>query len=226
MNFLLLHGLAGNPNDWSVTAEYLENKGHKCFVPKIPYLSSDYLTLNALTEEVKKIIPIEFLEENAIIAGNSLGGSIALQIGEKSKLIVLVASYTSTSTERIGRGIKTLDREIKRIFFDPSILSIEKIKEYESLWFGLTKSRNSFSKLRRVKRAASYNVPDELYAEMQDKIHVICGENDELSPLQSFFGLKEKYPKISIETIEKCGHAIPIEKPIKLADLLILKAGN
>ena len=223
MNFLFLHGLAGSPNDWSATGKYLELRGHAWYAPRIPYFEAEYSSIGNLTANVRTTIPGLFLDEQSIIAGNSLGGSVALHLGEKSNLIALVACHVSFSTRWIGRGVETLNREIERVFYDTSNLTKEMRKQYEEQWAALTQNRRSFSKLKEIKSAITNNNLDALYEQMQSKIHAICGTEDKLSPLENYIALKSRFPGITINKIPECGHAIPIEKPIELAKLLIKK---
>ena len=225
MKYLLLHGLAGNPDDWEITARYLMSHGHSWYAPKIKYFDNDYGSLSELSKQVKESVPREFLGDDSVVVGNSLGGSIALQLGRGGRSIVLVASHTNTSTRPIGRGMETLNREIERIFHHPEKLSPEKRKEYEDIWNSFTSSRKSFAKLGKIKRAIARDNLDPFYEELQYKIYAVCGANDRLSPIGSFLKLKEKYPKIRLSKIDDCGHAIPIEKPLVLGRLL-RKAGG
>lgn len=225
MNFLFLHGLAGSPDDWDKTGKEIEKYGHFWLAPEIPYLHGNYSTLTELSAVVRESIPDDFLGPGSIVVGNSLGGSMALQVGAESRLIVLVASYTSTSTQWIGRGIDTLDREIDRIFYDTKIIPLEKLQAYRTLWQSLTCDRRSFSRLKKIKLAIERSPLDHLYESLQEKIHAICGAQDNLSPLHNFLTLKNRFPGIALDTIENCGHAIPIEKPIELASILNAKPG-
>lgn len=221
MNFLFLHGLAGNPSDWDSVSKILQNNGHVCIAPEIPYLDSDFHSLDNLASKLKLLIDKDFLDKKSIIVGNSLGGSLALKLGTEVKKITLVASYTTTSTEWIGRGKETLNREINRIFYNPKKLSKEKRLEYEELWSNSTLNRKNFSKLIQLKKAIKNDSLDFLYDTYQSKIHAICGANDQLSPLENFYKLKLDFPKIKITEIKYCGHAIPIEKPNELSKILL-----
>lgn len=223
MNFLFLHGLAGSPNDWSATGKYLALNGHAWYAPKIPYFEAEYSSMGDLTANIRTEIPGWFLDEQSIIVGNSLGGSVALHLGEKSNLIALVACHVSFSTRWVGRGVETLNREIESVFYDTSNLTTEMRKQYEDLWASLTKNRRSFTKLGEIKRAITSDNLDALYEQMQSKIHAICGAEDKLSPLENYIELKNRFPGIAINKISECGHAIPIEKPLELANLLIKK---
>jgi len=219
MNFLFLHGLAGDSSDWKETSLLLESKGHNCLSISIPYLTSNFNSLDNLAEQL--YIPKEFLGKNSIIVGNSLGGSLALKLGRYTKNIVLVASYTTTSTEHIGRGMVTLNKEISRIFFKPELLSHKKKNKYKNLWLDITSSKKEFSKLVKIKRIINQDNVNCLYKIFQNKIYAICGENDKLSPLENFYNLQKDFPKIKLKIVNECGHAIPLEKPKELSIILL-----
>lgn len=220
MYFLFLHGLAGNSKDWSKTIEFLEKKGHECLSIEIPYLTSNFSSLENLLDIIKPIIPNKFLSHNSCVVGNSLGGSLALKLGKNAKKIILVASHTTTSTEWIGRGINTLNKEISRIFYDEKKISIEKKKEYENIWLNITSSRKNFSRLKKIKEIIEKDNLNYLYYVYQSKIYAICGKEDKLSPIENFYSLKNNFDKLTIFEINECGHAIPLEKPLELSLLL------
>jgi pimeloyl-ACP methyl ester carboxylesterase len=221
MNFLFLHGLAGSNDDWLHTQKLLKEHGHACLAPAVPFLDGDYDSLSDLSAKLRRLIPEHFLGSGSILVGNSLGGPMALLLGQHASSIVLVASHTSISTKRIGRGVDTLNRELDRIFHRPDQLSKEQRERYEQLWSSLTSCRENFKKLGRIKRAIGQDDMDRYYRAYQSKIHVICGEEDQLSPIENFIALKQQYPAIRMSRIPRCGHAIPIEKPTQLARILL-----
>lgn len=220
MNYLFLHGLAGDPQNWERTMLSLTKEGHKCFAPSIPYLEGRFSTLTELATALRAAIPPKYLSENSIIVGNSLGGTLALELGNKSPLIALVASYTTSSTQWIGRGIETLNREIDRLFFDRGVLNQRQLDQYIGLWKTITSSAEKIRALRRIKKAATSYDMESRYSALQDRLLLVCGSHDNISPLRIFHELVATHPRIRIETIQDCGHAIPLEKPLELAEIL------
>ena len=150
---------------------------------------------------MKKHIPYPYLDESSIIVGNSLGGALALELGGRSRGIVLVASYIGTSTRWIGRGLDTLHKEMKKMFFDPDILTLKQMKQYEALWLKHTSSREQFKKLIAVKIATERLDLERHYSEKQEKILAICGSHDQISPVSQFYKLQKNFIQFLFQSV-------------------------
>ncbi|MBF0518099.1 MAG: alpha/beta fold hydrolase [Nitrospirae bacterium] len=221
MKFLLLHGLAGDPTNWVETSYILKECGHKCFIPEIHYFNSNFSSIPDLAANILNNIPNNFLNEDTIVVGNSLGGSIALSLGENYSKIILVASYAKTSIPGMGLKLTTFAQELSRIFHYPNKLTKNQRNTYEKLWENIT-SRDNIPRLNRIKRAALSFDDEQYYQKLHHKLQFICGGNDQVSPLEYFNDLKLRYPSIELFTIPDCGHAIPVEKPQELANYIIM----
>lgn len=218
MNGLFLHGLAGDPWDWAGVIRHLP--GVTACTPRINYFDDAIDSLEVLADSVQEVVPPTNSGEKTIVVGNSLGGMLALAMGDAFDRIVLVASHLSTSQGFLGRGAKTVRREIGRIFHNPEQLHEVQIRGYENKWDSFTRSRERFRRLAVLKRMCNRFSPEELFARTQSKITFVCGENDAISPLKEFEKLLSRFPNARLAVFPGCGHAVPLEQPRELARVL------
>ncbi|MFW6324408.1 MAG: alpha/beta fold hydrolase [Desulfovibrionales bacterium] len=217
MNILFFHGLAGSPDDIDRTAAHMP--GWRFLAPQIPYLDPSFQTIEQIAEHVRQKIPESFLPENTVVAGNSLGGALALSLGASFSRIMLVASHLRTSTRRIGRGVLAFQHEISQIFHDPQRIPHDRKKRYEAMWNEFTSCRKKFRLFRNVKTMSERFDFNTRYCRLQDRIIIVCGRSDRISPVESFQSLVQQYPGMRMHVVEQCGHAIPLERPDALAGL-------
>jgi pimeloyl-ACP methyl ester carboxylesterase len=224
MKCLFLHGMAGAPDDISTTADLLP--GFSISAPQVPYFDEQYQTIEELAEAIRSTLPPEFLEEDVLLAGNSLGGALALCLGDCHHKIVLVSSHIHTSTGRISRKMSTLHQELGRVFHEPSRLSRERVQRYERMWIHFTSCRKQFRRLGQLKRMAESFDYHGRYGILQERIALVCGRHDPISPLDSFHELRGCYPGMDMHVIDGCAHAIPLEKPSALARIFRQLSGT
>jgi pimeloyl-ACP methyl ester carboxylesterase len=215
MKCLFLHGLAGAPDDISSTADLLP--GFSIRAPRVPYFEERYQSIEELAEAIMEALPPEYRQEEVLLTGNSLGGALALCLGEHHRRIVLVSSHIRTSTGRISRTMATLHQELGRVFHDPSKLSRERVQRYEQMWAQFTSCRTKFRRLGQLKRMAESFDYHGRYTTLQERIALVCGRHDPISPLEAFHDLRGRYPAMDLHVVEGCAHAIPLEEPRALA---------
>jgi pimeloyl-ACP methyl ester carboxylesterase len=217
MKWLFLHGLAGAPDDISGTADLLP--GHSILAPRVPYFDERHGSIEELADAVWNDLPPEFRAEDVLLSGNSLGGALALCLGAEHRRVVLISSHIRTSTGRISRAMSTLHQELARVFHDPSKLPAERVRRYERMWSEFTSCRSKFRRLGQLKRMTHAFDYHGRYRELEDRIALVCGRHDPISPLDAFHELRVEYPRMDLHVIDDCAHAIPLEKPAVLAGL-------
>lgn len=218
MQLLLLHGLAGAPEDWCATLAHLS--GVQALTPRIDYLSMDEGGLPGLAASLRDSLPSWFVPEQAVVAGNSLGGALALLSCVTFRRIVLVAPHLQTMHGRLDRGVQTVRRELERIFHAPEHLHRIQVREYERLWARASGTRPQVARLRHLKRrVASFDVERHL-SWRASSVTLVCGREDLLTPVCRLEELKRRHPEVYLHVVEGCGHAVPLERPGVLAGLL------
>ena len=95
-NVFIFHGTEGNPEEnWFPWLEQkLEEKGCKVFVPQFPSPPLIPAKISEWSEVLKNYE--QFIDENTIIIGHSLGGVFALKVLEKLKHPVRAVFLTGT----------------------------------------------------------------------------------------------------------------------------------
>ncbi len=131
MNYLFLHGLAGEPDNWLETSKILRRQDHNCFIPRIDYLEP-YDSLDELAARVTK--PYEKFRQETIVVGSSLGSTLALSAGGYFRRVVLTGPHTKTHLGKIPRSREGFDIEMERIFFDYGKLNPELKDHYWERW--------------------------------------------------------------------------------------------
>jgi len=218
MHLLLLHGLAGAPEDWCATVSHLP--GARALTPRLNYLSMCTGGLPVMAKALLHSLPPWFEPHRAVIAGNSLGAALALLAGAPFARIVLVAPHMRIIHGRLDRGMQTVRRELARIFHAPDRLHALQVREYERLWRRASATRQGLSKLRQLKRRVQSFDLDEHLSQNAQKVLLVSGRDDALTPLPLLRSLHWKHPGMELRVLESCGHAVPLERPKALAQLI------
>jgi len=220
--FLFLHGLAGDPDDWDHIVAGLPRD--RVMVPRIPYFDSPYHCLDELAGHVTDQLPPDWPCGNTVVMGNSLGGSLALILGEQARRLLLVASHLPSSryspTGGTGRGTGFFRRELERVVHNVHLLDEDKVARYRKKWRDLILSRSRVRRLRTIKKVAATFPVGRYWEMLQHKITFVCGSHDRISPLEEFRTLHAALPKSRLHILPDCGHAVPLERPDALLAMI------
>ena len=218
MKIVYLHGLAGSPEDFENVAALI-NCRH--VAPKIPFLEGSHSCLAQLSQDIHAGLPQEFKTPDTWVVGNSLGGALATMMGDVFHKIVLVAPHLKTVTGPLGRSQQAFTRELSKIFHDTERISPEQLERYKGMWREVTRCRKKFKALRMAKTMAESFRPSNFWPVIQDRLTLVCGRHDRISPLSDFLDIKRQMPAIRLHVLEDCGHAVPLEQPERLARILL-----
>lgn len=215
---VLLHGLAGAASDFDAARGLLDNV--PSHAPTIDYLDTPGLDIEDLAAAVYDNLPPMFCSPEAVVAGNSLGGVLALALGFDFSRVILISSHIEFSSARLARGEAGFRNELERIFHDADRLTPEMVGDYRKKWRQTIRDRAALGRLRELKKQTRAFDYHHRYSRLQDRILLVCGRQDRISPLPAFEKLTQRYPAMRLSVIEDCGHAVPLEKPGELARLL------
>ena len=218
MRCVFLHGLAGEPEDFHGVRALLP--GWHTHAPEIDYFSGRFESLEELADQVHAGLPAAFRDQPCLAVGNSLGGVLALVLAGRFERTILAGSHIELGTGFLGRGRGVLATELERIFHDPAALSSERVARYEQRWQEFAASRTLLRRLRPLKRMLQSFGDHQHYARGQERITLVCGASDRISPLGRCRELAVRYPRMGFEVLPACGHAVPIEQPRALARIL------
>jgi predicted alpha/beta hydrolase family esterase len=106
-NVFIIHGVGGHPQEnwFPWVKSQLEALGHKVFVPQFP--TPENQNLEAWFKELKNYQ--EFINEDTVFIGHSLGVPFILNIAEKYKIkaAFLVAGFTGVAGNKFDDSMKT-----------------------------------------------------------------------------------------------------------------------
>jgi pimeloyl-ACP methyl ester carboxylesterase len=210
---LFIHGAGGNHKIWENQTKFFGNaiaidlSGHGAGVGK--------RTIDEYVAEVKKFCDEKDLKD-IVMVGNSMGGAIvqkfALDYPEYLKAIVLVCTGAKLRVNPIiFEAIKGNHAQ-----------AVELIAE-----FAFSNKASSETKLKVIEEMRNVN-PDVVYGDFEacDKFNVmdrlkeikvptliICGLEDQLTPVKYSEYLKNNIPNSKLEIIADAGHMVMLEKP-------------
>jgi pimeloyl-ACP methyl ester carboxylesterase len=225
---VLLHGLFGCPENWNDVIDSLSGEFRVLalqfpidYQPKRSLYS--LCTVPQLTEYVREFLDYAGIDR-AILAGNSLGGQVAIDfcIKHPARVERLIITGSAGLFERSlsGGSIPKVCREFVRekaseIFYDPKHVTEDLVEEI----FEMLGDRNFLRFLLRIaKSTRDYNVKDEL-----DKIKIptliVWGKNDKITPPTVAYEFEEHLENARLVFLDRCGHTPPIERPIQFSEI-------
>jgi pimeloyl-ACP methyl ester carboxylesterase len=177
--------------------------------------------LKTYTEDVLAVI--EALEEPVFLVGHSLGGAVALNVA-------LESPESLRAIGLVGTGAK--------LRVHPQILSLideDFIKAVELILSWAFAPNPSSEIYQRAQGQMVQNGPEILKRDLStcdrfdvmDRLHemavpalIICGRDDELTPIKYSEYLRDNLPEARLEIIEGAGHMVMLERPDELNSIL------
>jgi len=226
---LLLHGLFGSPENWIPIMEELKGE-FRLLALQLPIdhrperRPQDFRSIHQLTDYVKEFCDYLGIKR-ASIAGNSLGGQVAIDFCLKhpnvAERLIITGSAGLFERSLSGGKIPQVTREFIRekaceIFYDPKHVTEELIDEVQSM----LKDRTYVRFLIRVAKATrNYSVRSEL-TKLKLPTLIIWGREDQITPPEVAHEFEEGLEDAKLVFLERCGHAPPIEQPEKFSRVL------
>lgn len=223
MNFVFVHGLIGEPSNWDLVVEPLSERGVRCIVPEISYFDENTCQIEDFGEQLWSALPRDVKGAQSIIVGNSIGCSIALYLADRFTSAYLVAPFTKMYSYTLPRSDSNIAGLLQSLVHDPSRLRENEVAKHVERYRALLDSRgrrHHLQKLRKIKAAAESFDHAGLYRARQAKIHMVYAGNDEVSPPATFEEMKREFPAMTLHEVPDCGHAVPMERPLQLAEIL------
>lgn len=247
-----LHGFSDNKYTFTPVAWRLKNQ-YFVIIPDIPGFDDttpmveEKYDLDFYTEYTSELIQSLNLGP-VTLAGNSLGGGIALKIAaEKPDLLAKVIAVNTAGVTGIklqgfylellqGKNLfhitsyQDFEYFLSRIFYRPIFLPLPvKLLMYRelhhfSLWYNklmndLTHGLFGAEGLSEARNWENYGLDKEL-EKISRKVSIIWGENDSLFPVEIGKYINQKIKSSEFYSIPNCGHCPHLEKPAQLAQLL------
>jgi len=217
---LFIHGAGGSHKVWEYQMKFFSDlvtidlPGHGVGVGK--------RTIDEYVESVKKFCDERGLK-NIVMVGHSMGGAIvqkfALDHPESLKAIVLVCTgaklrVTPLIFEAIKKNYAQAIELITKLAFSNKATSETKEKAAEEM-------RNISPEVTYgdFEACDKFNIMDRL-KEIKVPTLIICGLEDQLTPVKYSEYLKNNIPNSKLEVIVDAGHMVMQEKPKEFNEIL------
>lgn len=237
MDILILHGWGSSSKNWARVKEILGNQGYRVFVPDLPGFGDSLQpptpwAVDNYVEWVK-----DFSEKNNLgqffLLGHSFGGGVAVKFTgnfpEKVKKLILLAPalkrektlkyYIFLVLAKAGKfifslpGLSLLQHQARKGFY-----TLIGRKDYYRLELGKAVRDNTMKET--LKKIVSEDLLSYL-SKIKNKTLIIWGGKDKLTPLKEAYLIKKELNNSALEIIPNIGHAINLEAPEKLAEIVL-----
>jgi pimeloyl-ACP methyl ester carboxylesterase len=221
---VLLHGMFGRPDDWLEVCRGLQGQW-RITMPNLPVFDFPLgkCGLENLCDWLRQHLDDHGFER-VVLAGNSLGGQLALltALDLPERVAGLVLTGSSGLHERgFERGVpRRPDREwirnrVSEVFYNPIHVTEELLDEVAETIRNPRTVLNIVRLARAVKRG---NLRDQL-PRIQCPVTLIWGTEDQITPPDVAHDFAAHLPNCELHFIERCGHAPPIERPAEFLEI-------
>jgi len=114
VTFVLVHGAWHGSWCWEKLSAHLVARGHRAVAPDLPghgaHVATEPVSLSTYCRHICAIL--EELQENVVLVGHSMGGSVISQVAEEFPHLISKLIYVCAFLPRNGESIMDLIREI------------------------------------------------------------------------------------------------------------------
>lgn len=218
----LFHGLIGDADHYLYVAEKLCAKGYRVCVPDLDFQTYDVEYYRRMFQD-----RIDAEGTPTILVGNSIGCLLATQLQAEQVGYVLTAPPFDYSNNIVplGRGqseayIKTLYSNHGNIRNETQFLRSATIKLDQMM-----SDRRMIKRVRSLKAQSLSFLTQNRLPRLASRIRFVIGADDFTTPITDFKQfVRSKTPKAGLSVLKGCGHAIPVEKPTLLANIIAKQA--
>ena len=223
---VLIHGVNDQAGTWAPIVPKLA-KNHRLIIPDLPghgdsAPASGPLTMQQVLDGFTKIVAAETGDEPIVLAGNSMGGWVALlyTIEHPQKVKQLILEDASGMTWPIGKlplVPKTRDEAavgMRAVFGAHTPLPPNYVLD------AMVRRARSNQMLRMLQAKAAPMFVDNDLASIKAPVTMICGDSDGLLPVDYAKAMQSRMANAKLHVIERCGHIPHRQKPEQFASLL------
>jgi len=213
---VLLHGLGGSGDYWQGTAQTLVRAGYRVVIPDLPgHRHSGLSEGQALSAPALGAALAQWLDEPAVLVGNSLGGWLSLWAYRYQpqwiRGLVLVApaglAGMLTRLPKFKLGAVPLAQQIAQsIFAQPQRLDPTLVARITA---GLLQPAPALTRIE-----ATGQLPPGLLADYRLPTLVVWGEQDQYIPVAWAATFRRHLPDNRTVILPDCGHAPQLEQPL------------
>ncbi|WP_185868510.1 alpha/beta fold hydrolase [Blattabacterium cuenoti] len=230
-DFVILHGLFGNGNNWISFAKKIaknfqvhlldiRNHGYSFF--------TDEMDLDLMSKDLLNYINYHKLK-NPILLGHSLGGKILMHFSmqfpffTKKLIIVDIAPklYKKNNQKELISILNKVNFNVIKTRNELSCFLKTHIKDIKIIEFfskNVEKQKNGKLCFRFFLSGIEKNYDNFMFQNMKNKIYngsvlFIRGEKSDYISLNDFSSIKKFFPKAIIKTIKNASHWVHIDNP-------------
>jgi 2-hydroxy-6-oxonona-2,4-dienedioate hydrolase len=216
---LLLHGMLGEIENWERAAVHLATHGYRVLIPFLPVyeLPIRETSVTGLVRYVRGFVEALDLG-GVVVAGNSLGGHVALlyALAYPADVRALVLSGASGIYElELGSSTpRRRDRDFIReraalTFHDP----VHATDEIVDSMYDLLGDRSRVARLIKMARSAKDETVTDRLSSISKPTLLVWGMNDRITPPDVAHQFKSHMPAAELHFLRNCGHAPMVEHP-------------
>jgi pimeloyl-ACP methyl ester carboxylesterase len=214
---LLLHGMFGGAADWQACAASLIHRW-RVIAPDLPVLDlpRGQTSVQNLVDHVETLLKQHEVAQ-VVVAGNSLGGHIALCLAlrhpERVSGLILAGS---SGLYRRGYQISVphhpsrewIAHKAREVFFEDRHVTPRLV---DGIFETVANTRLAVKVVRMARSAKQENLGDSL-RRIRCPVLLVWGSEDRITPPSTAHKFKEHMPHAELHFIPRCGHAPNIER--------------
>lgn len=219
---VFLHGLVGLNEHWESVVDRVKHRV-RCVLFELPLLKlrGDHCSIQGATALTARFLG-EYLQEPAVLVGNSFGGHVAVRMavehpGAVRGLVLAGASglieKSMVSDIQIRPSRAWLRRKISELFFDPSHM---READLDRAYAELSDRAGARAMVKLSRSARRDHVGDRM-SHVAAPVLLIWGRQDVVTPPEAAEGFRQRLRDSRLVWFDRCGHAPMIEKPEEFA---------
>lgn len=227
---VLLHGLFGQLSNWDSVVEQFSHS-YTIYIPSLPiddtpkndplYFLVDYLERYIAEHQLK----------NIVLAGNSLGGHLAILYTSRHSHNVsnLILTGSSGLFENTNMGsfpkrssADYIKARVEYTFYDPAIATADLVSRVLSI----TRDTAKCLAVLRVAKSAQRHYVADLLPGITVPTLLIWGREDRITPMTVARDFANLIPDTTLVVLDECGHAPMMEKPAEFNNALLQYLGQ
>jgi len=226
-----LHGWGSSSDSWTLVQKILAKSGYKVIVPDLPGFGKSITPPKAWELKNYSDFVLDLVDKLEIpqlfLLGHSFGGRIAVKFTrehpEKIKALVLCSSAGIRPKPGLQTRIIYLIAKIGNILFSKNPLARFKDKARNSFYIFLR--HKDYVKAKGVMKETIKRVSTEdllpILPQVKTKVLLVWGQKDKMVPLKYAYLFEENLPNSKLEILPKIGHSPHLERPEKLAEIIL-----
>lgn len=223
-SIILLHGLFGGLSNWTTVTGYF-NTTYDVHVPQLPIFDEHGEDeLEYLVNWLEKYIAAAGLK-NVILAGNSLGGHVAIIYTHRNpanvRALVLAGSSGLYENNTLGsfprrHNYHYIRTQVTNIFYDPATATDELVDAV----FEIVGNNSKCFRIVKTARRTQRSYVTDLLPQIKQPVLLVWGENDRVTPQQVAEDFQRMLPDARLVYFPQCGHVPMMEKPAEFNRVL------